>query len=371
MSIVPKQHFNKSNMNLFRPDVDRVAGYIPGEQPQESGWVKLNTNENPYPPSPQVVEAIAEAAGGRLNVYPDPLATRFRRRAAELLDVDPDWILPANGSDENLTILIRSFVDPGELVSYPYPSYTLYKTLAELQGAEHEQLPLNADWSWNYQLAEPIVERSKLVFVPNPNSPSGNLWSNDDISRLIPRRGILVLDEAYVDFSDAALGIKMLSCEAGNRIVITRTLSKSYSLAGMRFGFAIACPELIFGMRKVKDSYNCNALSLAAAVAALEDIPWMQRNVQNIQNTRVHLTGQLERLGFDVVHSQANFVWATHSNRLHKVIYESLKQRRILVRYMHFYDKMSTDTPEIDGLRITVGTDSEIDRLLQALEIIV
>ena len=354
-------------MNVFRPEVERAAGYVPGEQPQESGWVKLNTNKNPYPPSPQVVEAIKRAAEGRLNIYPDPLATRFRSKAAELFDLDPDWILPANGSDELLTIILRTFVGPHELVSYPYPSYILYETLADLQGADHKRLPLNRDWSWNHQATRPIVERSKLVLVPNPNSPSGNRWADDELCGLIPPGGILILDEAYGDFGDSSGGAKILFAERGQQVVVTRSLSKSYSLAAVRFGFALAHPELIAGMRKVKDSYNCNSLSLAAAVEALEDGDWMLANVTKIRATRTRLTNALTDLGFDVVPSQANFVWATHRTVRHFKMYEALKQKRILVRYMQFTNTGEEQSDVVEGLRITVGTDEEIDQLLQAL----
>ena len=353
-------------MNLFRPDVQRITGYIPGEQPQEPGWVKLNTNENPYPPSPRVAAAIEEAARGRLNVYPDPLASRFRRAAAELFGLDADWILPANGSDENLTILMRSFVDPGELVCYPYPSYVLYETLADLQGARCQRLRLNADFSWNRAATRPIVERAKLVFVPNPNSPSGNRWSDDDLLAVVPPRGVLVLDEAYGDFADQPHRGELLRGPAGGRIVITRTFSKSYSLAGIRFGFAIAHPDLIRGMRKVKDSYNCDALAIAAATAAIEDQAWMLQNVERIRATRRRLTDALRDLGFDVIESQANFVWATRPSGGHREIYEGLKARRVLIRYMRF-PQAGEDESDIDGLRISVGTDEEIDRLLEAL----
>lgn len=364
-------------MSLFRPDIERMEGYIPGEQPQQSGWIKLNTNENPYPPSPRVAEAVQKAAQGRLNIYPDPLATRFRKAAAKLFDVDPEWILPANGSDENLTLLVRTFVDPGETISYPYPSYVLYETLAEIQGAKHERLLLNADWSWNQAATRPIVERSKLVFVPNPNSPSGNRWSDTVIRRLVPPEGVLVLDEAYGDFCDEPHQAQMLRGKKGGRIVITRTLSKSYSLAGIRMGFAIAHPDLIAGMRKVKDSYNCNTLTLAAATAALEDQEWMLQNRARILGTRERLASELKSLGFDVVDSQTNFLWARHAEQPHPEIYQKLRDRRILLRYMKFpgaapstgRTKSATDENEVfDGLRITVGTDPEIDDLLTALK---
>ena len=357
-------------MSLFRPDIDRIEGYIPGEQPQEAGWVKLNTNENPYPPSPRAVEAIREAAGGRLNVYPDPLATRFRRKVAELFGLDADWVLPANGSDENLTIAFRSFVDPGDQIAYPYPSYVLYETLAHIQGARPVRLPLRGDWSWDQPRCGPIVEESKLVLVPNPNSPSGNRWTDEEILALVPPRGVLLLDEAYGDFCDDPHRAEIFKAKRARQVVVTRSLSKSYSLAGIRLGFALAHPELIIGMRKVKDSYNCDTLALAAGVAALEDQQWMRENVAKIGRTRARLTEALRRLGFRVVASQANFVWATHPERSHRQIYEELKRRRILIRYMRFPDAGADGKTFLDGLRITVGTEEEIDRFLQELAVI-
>lgn len=354
-------------MSLFRPEIDRIAGYVPGEQPQEDGWTKLNTNENPYPPSPRVVAAIKQAAEGRLNVYPDPLARRFCRVAAEMLGLDPEWILPANGSDENLTILVRSFVNPGERIAYPYPSYVLYETLAEIQGAVVERIPLRSDWSWDHDLTAAIVSRAKLVFVPNPNSPSGNRWSDADIVRLAPDAGVLVLDEAYGDFADEPHRGELLQSDVGERLVVTRSLSKSYSLAGLRFGYAIAHPDLISGMRKVKDSYNCDMLAIAAATAALEDFEWMRSNAERVLLTRTRLTNALVELGFEVVPSQANFVWTTRTEGGHKGLYEALKARKILVRYMSFPGCGPDGTESVDGLRITVGTDEQIDVLLDAL----
>jgi histidinol-phosphate aminotransferase len=295
------------------------------------------------------------------------LATTFRKKAAALFDVDPEWILPGNGSDECLTLITRAFVDPGERVSYPYPSYILFETLAELQGGRPHRLPLNADWSWNHAAIGDDIERSKLVFIPNPNSPSGNCWSADDVRRLVPPAGMLVLDGAYADFADRPLGAESLRHEGGNRVVLTRTLSKSYSLAGVRFGFAIAHPDVIRGLRKVKDSYNCNTLSLAAGLAAIEDQDWMRQNVARIRATRARLSEALRSRGFDVVDSQANFVWATRPQGGHRGLYERLKERKILVRYMRFPNAGPHADTEIDGLRITVGTDEEISRLIESL----
>ena len=349
----------------FRPDVARLAGYLPGEQPQEQGWVKLNTNENPYPPSPRVVEAIRNAAEGRLNLYPDPLGRDFCQAAARLFDVDPEWIIPGNGSDEILTILLRTFVDPGEKIAYPYPSYVLYETLGEIQGAAVERIVLREDWSWPLDEARRQLVDCRVLFVPNPNSPSGNRFPDTDLLQLVPEQGVLVLDEAYGNFCDEPHGGELLrSGESAARIVVTRSLSKSYSLAGLRLGFAVAHPDVVAGMRKVKDSYNCDTLSLAAGEAALEDGDWMRENAARIRSTRARLVEELVGRGFEVVPSQANFVWATHPDGSHQRRFEALKAQRVLVRHMVF----AACDPQREGLRITVGTDEEIDRLLEALD---
>lgn len=358
-------------MSLFRPNVDAVHGYVPGEQPQDPGWVKLNTNENPYPPSPRVLEALQVAIQDRLNLYPDPLGNKFRQAVARLFDLDPDWVLPANGSDENLTILMRCFVGESDLVVYPYPSYILYETLVDLQGGQHQRLPLQRDWSWDSRTAEELTAKAKLVILPNPNSPSGNRWSEEEVRSLQPAKGILVLDEAYGDFADQPHRGQLLKGASGERIIVTRTLSKSYSLAGLRVGFALAHPDLISGMRKMKDSYNCDRLSLAGAIAAIEDQAWMETNTQKIRQTRTRLQSGLQQLGFQVVPSQANFVWTTHPTIAHKTIYEQLKNRKILVRFMTFTEHQFGPQGVTSGLRITVGTDSEIDSLLTALQQIV
>ena len=357
--------------SVFRPAIDRMAGYVPGEQPQETGWVKLNTNENPYPPSPRVAAAIRQLADGRLNVYPDPDATGFRRAAAALHGVDPDWILPANGSDENLTIIMRSFCDSGQQIGYPYPSYVLYESLAQIQDAGVSRLLLGADWHWDSQQATALRKLLRIFFVPNPNSPTGTCWSADQLLELLPEKGVLVLDQAYGDFAQQSQGAELLrDARFDGRLVMTRTFSKSYSLAGIRFGYCIAKPELIAGMRKVKDSYNCDAVAIAAATAAIEDQAWMLANRDRILSTRARLAAALPRLGFTVHPSEANFLWTTHTSVSHKVIYERLKQDRVLVRYMRFAGALPGGG-ELDGLRITIGTDAEIDRLLEVLPQIV
>lgn len=341
--------------HTIRANVRAMAGYVPGEQPRDDDIVKLNTNENPYPPSPRVFEAIRAAlTGDRLRKYPDPSGTHFRRTAGRVLGVDPDAILIGNGSDDVLTILTRAYVPEGGLIVSPSPSYLLYRTLAEIQGAAFERVPFTADW----RLPSPWpIRDANLTLVANPNSPSGTLLDLVALESLANEvNGPLVLDEAYVDFADGN-GLALLRHK---NVIVTRTLSKSYSLAGIRFGFALADPAVVRELGKVKDSYNCDVLSLAAAAAALEDQEYLQTVRARILATRGRLGEALTQLGFGVCPSQANFVWCRHPRDNHKTIYEELKRRKILVRYM-VYDGFG------DGLRITVGSDAEIDRLLAAL----
>ena len=347
---------------LVRRDVAAIAGYVPGEQPQGGDWVKLNTNENPYAPSPAVAPAVTALLAGRtLAKYPDPGAGLFRTRAAEILGVDPEWILCGNGSDDLLTILVRTFVGAGEALRMPTPSYVLYRTLAALQGAVCEEVPFERDWTLPERFAAPVTACGlpvRLAILPNPNSPSGTLVAPDALAALAERLPCaLVIDEAYGDFADGdCLGL-VRSCE---RVIVTRSMSKSYALAGIRFGFAVARPEIVREMEKVKDSYNCDALAIAAATAALGDRDWLRANRAAIRATRARLVAALRGLGFDVGDSQANFVWCTHPRRPHRPIYEALKERRILVRLMNYPGWG-------DGLRVTVGTDAEIDSFLAAL----
>jgi histidinol-phosphate aminotransferase len=343
---------------LVRLDIAALAGYVPGEQPQGGDWIKLNTNENPYPPSPAVSRAVAAAVAGRtLARYPDPLATAFRTTAAEVLGVDPDWILCGNGSDDLLTILVRTFVGPGECLRMPYPSYILYRTLAGIQGADCEEVPFDRDWSLGAGFAA-ARDDLRLAILANPNSPSGTLVLPDRVRELAARLPCaLVVDEAYGDFADAdCLGL----VKENDRVIVTRSFSKSYALAGLRFGFAVAQPHVVEQLRKVKDSYNCDTLSIAAATAAIADQEWLAGNRAKILATRRRLTDALRALGWDAVESQANFVWCTHPSRPHRAVYEKLKEAGILVRFMSFAGWG-------DGLRITVGTDAEIDTFLARL----
>jgi histidinol-phosphate aminotransferase len=335
-----------------------MNGYTPGEQLNDPDIIKLNTNENPYPPSPRVFEAISAAlAGDRLRKYPQPLGDTFRQAAGRVLNVDPDSILIGNGSDDILTILTRAFVPENGLIVSPTPSYILYRTLAEIQGARFDCVRYGEDW----RLPLPWPGRGDITFIANPNSPSGTVVPRDDIARLAGQiaPAPLVLDEAYADFAEEN-GLDLPRTRAN--VIVTRSLSKSYSLAGIRFGFAVARQEIVRELVKVKDSYNCDVLSLTAATAAIEDQAYLQEVRAKIIATRERVRPALEALGFAVTPSQANFLWCRRTDRPVKLIYEELKRRKILVRYMN-YDGY-------DGLRISVGSDAEIDKLLAELKAI-
>jgi histidinol-phosphate aminotransferase len=348
-------------MTYFRPEIEQMSGYVPGEQPQSGKLIKLNTNENPYPPSPAVSRAISSVLERGLSRYPDPMAAAFRRRAGEVLGVDPDWILCGNGSDDLLTIVTRALVGQRQSLRLPYPSYILYKTLAQLQGAEAQEVLFNADWSLGDSFADKTADL-RLAFLPNPNSPSGTVLSPTRILELAQRLPCpLLVDEAYVDFAETSCLELVGRCE---RIIVSRSLSKSYSLAGLRFGFLVAQPHLISQFTKVKDSYNVSAPAIAGATAAIDDQAWVADNQAKIRKTRSNLVASMRKLGFATVDSQANFVWNPHPKIPLKPLYERLKAGGILVRYM--------DYPGWgDGLRISVGTDDQIDACLGLLQTIV
>jgi histidinol-phosphate aminotransferase len=332
-----------------------MTGYVPGEQPRGGGFVKLNTNENPYPPSPRVAGAIAGALDGRLRLYPDPLGTAFREAAARLHGVDPQMILAGNGSDDLLTILTRAFVGPGHVILAPTPSYILYRTLTELQDARIVEVPFGEDWSLSP--GRFIHPEARLALLANPNSPSGTSIPPSRVAELADALPCpLVVDEAYGDF--AATNCVRLVADHSN-VIVLRTLSKGYSLAGLRLGYLIARPSIVAGLVKVKDSYNCDTLSLLGGAAALEDQEYLAGTRGRILSTRRRLTDALRAFGYRVPESQANFVWCTGGPPASET-FEQLKARRILVRLMRY--------PGLpDGLRITVGTDPEVDSLLEAL----
>lgn len=342
-------------LETVRPAIRAMHGYIPGEQPQDKRYIKLNSNENPYPPSPRVLAALQNAIGEDLRLYPDPLANRLRAQAAAVYGLSHDQILVGNGSDDVLTMLMRTFVGPGDRVAFPVPTYSLYDILVAMQEGEVVRVPYTDDFSLPPRLAE---VHAKLTILCHPNAPSGMLTPLPQIERLAQQvRGVLVIDEAYIDFADET-ALPLL--HKYPHVVILRTFSKSFSLAGMRIGLAFGHPQVLSELLKVKDSYNINRLSIVAAVAALEDYAWMRRNVEKIRATRARLTTALRALGYVVYDSQTNFVLARKPGVRQEPVYLGLKERGLLVRYFSSLELA-------DCLRITVGTDEEIDRLLAAM----
>lgn len=345
-------------MRYFRSNIGAMAGYVPGEQPQADGFIKLNTNENPYAPSPKVCSALRQAIAPSLRLYPEPLSDTLRSTAASVYGVKRSNVIVGNGSDELLSILLRCFVGSQDRVAFPTPTYSLYDTLVDIQ----DGITVHVDFPSDFAVPESLAgQNAAVTFLCNPNAPSGTLVSLPEVERLARAvSGILVVDEAYVDFaeSEGASSIPLISRLPN--LVVLRTFSKSYSLAGMRIGLALASDEIISGMMKVKDSYNVNRLSMIAATAALQDLAWMNRNVRRIQRGRKKLMTALRRLGYSVYPSHANFVLARKIGQNLKGVYEELKRRKILVRYF--------DAPGLqDCLRITVGTPREIQVLLKEM----
>ena len=357
-----------SCFEVVRPAVRRMHGYVPGEQPRElDRYIKINSNENPYPPSPRVLRALQRAVGldphkqnspgqQALRIYPSPSAEDVRDKAAQVYGLEPDQILVGNGSDDILTMLMRTCIDPGDRVAYPVPTYSLYDILVAMQDGQAVHVPWPEDFS--LPVRRLVESRAKLIFVANPNAPFGNFTPLEQLEALARQiSGLLVIDEAYVDFApETALPL----IARYPQVLILRTLSKSFSLAGMRVGLAFGHPGLLGELLKVKDSYNMNRLSMVAAVAALEDSDWMRANVAKIRATRSRLSAALQEFGYHVYPSQANFVMARMLGVNQRAMYEWLKARRILVRYF--------SAPELsDCVRISVGSDEDIDQLLAAI----
>ena len=344
-------------MSFFRDAIDTLQPYVPGEQPPPGARViKLNTNENPYPPSPAALAALKEFEGDALRRYPNPLGQEFREAVAEVLSVDPNWILPGNGSDDLLTMLVRAVAGPNRPVVYPRPTYVLYRTLAAIQDAPVLEVPF--DDGFLLPTKALVKAQGALTFVANPNSPSGTTAPREQLAALAESlEGLLVIDEAYVAFADddALELVRRLA-----NVVILRTLSKSHALAGLRLGFAVAHPSIIEGLIKVKDSYNLDAVATHVGAAAIRDVEYTKSVIERITASRKLLTEALEELGCRVLPSQANFVLVRPPGGDARRIYRQLSENKIFVRYFD-------DQPLDEMLRITIGSDKEQATLIDAI----
>ena len=357
--------------HLIRPLVQELHAYVPGEQPKIKGLVKLNTNENPYPPSPKVLSAVKAAVDGRLRLYPNPTAETVREKLAALHGCQPENIIVGNGSDELLALAVRGFVEPTgrqlrprprETVQYFTPSYSLYPVLADTHGAAKNAVPLKADFSlptvadldkgrqWNFAAA--------LTLVTTPNAPSGHGYAKADLEKLCEAQaGVVVLDEAYVDFAAENAGALALKYP---HVLVARTFSKAYSLCFQRVGYFVGHASLIGALHKIRDSYNVNGLGQVAAAATLENLGYYRANFKRIIATRNQLSQELAGLGFIVLPSQTNFILVQPPQFPAQMWLEKLRHHKILVRWFA--------APAIrDYLRITIGTPAEAAALVKAV----
>lgn len=360
----------------IRPLVRALRAYVPGEQPKIKGLIKLNTNENAYPPSPRVLKTLRAAVDARLRLYPNPSAERLRAALARRHRCKPEQILVGNGSDECLALAVRAFVepavcangkgegvDPRTLVQYLTPSYSLYPVLADAHGAVRRPVSLRPDFGLPSagELERGGVWRpdAALTFITTPNAPSGRGYAVGELDAMCGAlQGVVVLDEAYVDF---AAGNALSLALSHPHVLVARTFSKAYSLCFLRVGYLVGHPELIAALDKIRDSYNVNGLAQIAAVAALGDRAYYRRTFRRIVATRGWLTRELARLGFEALPSETNFVFARPPKFAAEEWLARLRRRRILVRWF--------DSPEVsDYLRITIGTERDMKVLVRTVK---
>lgn len=363
-------------MPYERSNIAAMSGYMPGEQPAGDRLVKLNTNENPYPPCDAVMAVLRDFPAQRLRRYPSPTAAGFRQVAAAMHGLSPENVVPVNGGDELLRLVITTFVEPGRPIAMAEPSYSLYPVLAQIHGSPMVRIPLADDWSLPRDLAQQVLEAgAKLLFLVNPHAPSGALTDVAALAELaaaLRNSAVLVVDEAYVDFVEPALKHDAVALVRRlDNVVLLRTMSKGYSLAGLRFGYGLGAASLIEPMlAKTRDSYNTDAIAQALAQAALMHRDAAARTWAAVRSERDGLTAALRQRGFNVPPSQSNFLLAAVPQKAGggpadpptaRRIFESLKARQVYVRYFD-QDRLR------DKLRITIGTPAENAALLDALD---
>jgi len=345
-------------MNTWiRKSVEELQAYTPGEQPKGKGLIKLNTNENPYPPSPAVARALKSTPVDSLRFYPDPVCSALRERIAEINGCSPEQVFVGNGSDEVLRLCMRAFTQPGGAVASFSPSYSLYPVLAEAEELKYMEVPLTDDFAW---VDPPADLDASIFFLANPNAPTGVLYSKEVLQSFCGRfSGVVVLDEAYIDFAET--GNSWIWAQNCSNTLVCRTLSKSFSLAGLRLGYAIGSADLIGALYKLKDSYNVDCLAQTVAWAALEDLKWMQDNAKRVVTTRKRIELELEKRGFRVIPSGANFLFVEPpADPGAAALFETLREKKILVRY---FPGGRTG----NFLRVSIGTDAEMDAFLLSM----
>jgi len=349
---------------FWSPVVGTLSPYVPGEQPKLQNLIKLNTNEHPYGPSPKVLDAIRAACDDTLKLYPDPSSDRLRQAIAATVGVEPAQVFVGNGSDEVLAHVFLALLKHDRPLRFPDITYSFYPVYCGLYGVQYETLPLTADFRINVDDYLPGANGAAgAIIFPNPNAPTGRALSLAEVERIVAGNpgAVVVVDEAYVDFGgESAVGL----VARYDNLLVVQTLSKSRSLAGLRVGFAVGSAELIDGLERVKNSFNSypiDRLASVGAVAALEDTEYFEQTRNAVIETRSRMTAGLEALGFEVLPSAANFVFARHQAKDAAMLATALRERSIIVRHFRH--------ARIDQfLRITVGTEGQCDQLLQALE---
>ena len=347
------------SQHYWSPVVRGLVPYVPGEQPKVANLVKLNTNENPYPPSPKVLEAMHAAINDSLRLYPDPDASALKKAIADYYAVDSSQVFVGNGSDEVLAHVFLAFFKQAQPILFPDISYSFYKVYCGLYEIEYRTIPLNAQFQID------VVDYHHLnggIIFPNPNAPTGCLLSLTAIESLLQANpdSVVVVDEAYIDFGGKT-AISLVNQYP--QLLVTQTLSKSRSLAGLRVGLAVGQAHLIEALERVKNSFNSypmDKLAIAGGVAAFEDKTYFQQTCQAIIDSRELLAQQLKDLGFDVLPSAANFIFARHPHKEAVQIAAALREKAIIVRHFKL--------PRIEQfLRITIGTEAENQALVEAL----
>lgn len=339
--------------------IKNLEPYIPGYQPEAGDRIlKLNSNENAYPPSPQVIQAMSEAVNENLRLYPNSRALGLRRKLAEVYSLEQNEVFASNGADEIITLIFRTFTEPGDLVAFSYPTYTYYASSAQIHNVAYHFVETDDDFRIN--LNDYLDIKARLVFLANPNAHTGLVVTPTQIETFLAAYdGLLVVDETYIDFAEPGTSVYQLIRQYDNLIVL-RTFSKAFSLCGIRVGYAFARPELVEALDMTKDSYNVAYLNQVAAVAALNDYAYMVDNAAKIRATREWFSSELSRLGFTVLPSNGNFVFAKHSGLKAEFIYQALLKQGILVRYFN--------TRRMDEfLRISIGSRPEMERVATAI----
>jgi len=353
------QEEGKSAIRLWSQTARSCDPYVPGEQPRAKNIIKLNTNENPYPPSPRVLKALAAAVNGDLRLYPSPQAEELRIAIAEFYGMKPDQVFVGNGSDELLAFSFLAFFNPGETVLFPDITYSFYPVYAKLFHIDYEEVPLFDDFSMP---VEKFFGAEGGVIFPNPNAPTGVYTPLEDVERILrnnPDKPVII-DEAYIDFGGETAA-KLI--DRYDQLLVIQTFSKSRSIAGLRVGFALGNERLIEGLNRIKNSFNSytvDRLALIGAKAAIEDVDYFTSTCRKIIRTRERVAAELKAIGFQVTDSKANFLFVKHPRIPGRKLYEHLKERSIYVR--HF------DRPRIkDYIRVTIGTDEDMDAFLNGV----